>query len=263
MASETTVQPTTFHWKWVAVGVIVGLVIAGTSYFIVVPTFHSEPIQTLVLMMGFVITGAIVGYFSPGVTIREASVAGGIVALIMLAMVAILGSRISLDFVRSVLALILGVSLSWVGAWMGEELQGSRGHPEEETKRMFTDLQWRWVWIGIVLGFAINVLAVFLIPPLFNINLDIALAVFLLGFMVTGFVVGYKSPGITLKEPAIAAAIAVVLEWVFVQFIMRLDVSMGVLAFGLVLGFFLSLFGAWLGERYQISMAAKAQQLAA
>ena len=125
---------------------------------------------------------------------------------------------------------------------------------------MFTDLQWRWVWIGIVLGFAINVLAVFLIPPLFNINLDVALAVFLLGFMITGFVVGYKSPGVTLKEPAIAGAIAVVLEWVFVQFIMKLDVSGGVLAFGLVLGFFLSLFGAWLGERYQISVAARAGQ---
>jgi len=254
MANESTAQSNTFHWNWVAVGVIVGLIIAGASYFIVVPTFKSEPIQTLVMLMGFVMTGAIVGYFSPGVTIREASVAGGIVALVMLVVVAIFGSQISLDLVRSVLGLILGVSLSWVGAWVGEELQGSRERAEEETKRMFADLMWRWVWVGVILGFAINVLAVFLIPPIFNINLDVALGVFLLGFMVTGFVVGYKSPGVTLKEPALAGIISVVLEWIFVQYLMRLDVPMGLLAFGLVLGFFLSLFGAWIGERYQLSL---------
>jgi len=247
----------TLQWKWVIVGVVVGVAIAGASFFIVVPTFHSIPIQALVLLAGFVVTGAIVGYASPGVTIKEASVAGGLVALLMIILLYASGQALGQDMIRNLLLLALGFGLSWIGAWVGEKLQGSEGHHEDETKRLFTDVQAKWVIVGVILGFVLNVLGVFLIAPLFNVSLNAAFGAFLVSLTVTGFIVAYKSPGVTLKEPAIAGFLAVLLDWSFLEFMLELHVSGGYLAFGLILGFCLNLFGAWLGEKYQMTSEAK------
>jgi uncharacterized membrane protein YwaF len=66
-----------------------------------------------------------------------------------------------------------------------------------------------------------------------------------------GFIIGYKSPGITLREPAVAGILAVILDWVFLRFIVSLRVPAMYLVVGLILGFMMSFFGAWLGEKYQ------------
>ena len=72
--------------------------------------------------------------------------------------------------------------------------------------------------------------------------------------MVTGFVVGVKSPGVTLSEPAVAGLLVVILDWVFLRFVILLSsqtLPTRYLIVGLVMGFLISLFGAWLGEKYQ------------
>lgn len=196
------------QWKWVFIGVAVGVGIAATSILVVLPTFHATPIQALVLLAGFIATGAIVGYASPGVTIKEASVAGGLVALLTMIILYVSGAKLGQDMMRNLLLVVLGFGLSWIGAWVGEKLQGSGGHSEEETKRLFTDVQAKWVIVGVVLGFALNVLAVFILTPIFNLRLDVAFGAFLFSLTVTGFIVAYKSPGVTLKEPAIAGFLA-------------------------------------------------------
>lgn len=246
------------QWKWVTVGVVVGLIIVGVSYFLVAPTFHSAPIQALVMLSGFIIMGAIVGYFSPGVTMKEPTIAGGLVLVIMLGLLLIMGDELVQGIEKNLLGLLLGIGMSWVGAWVGEKLQGSEGHEEHETKRMFTDLVWKWVFVGVILGFALNVLLVFVLAPIFKIRLDVAFVAFAASFVITGFVVGVKSPGVTLKEPALAGFLAVILDWLFLEYGIELHVEGGYLAFGLVLGFFLTLFGAWLGERYQMTLEKKA-----
>jgi len=252
-------QSVGLQWKWVLIGVAVGAGIAAASFFIVIPTFHSTPIQALVLLAGFIATGAIVGFASPGVTIKEASIAGGLVAVLVVLLLYITGAALGQDFLRNLLLLALGFGLSWIGAWVGEKLQGSEG-PDEEELGLFTDVQAKWVLVGVILGFALNVLAVFIITPIFNVSLDVAFGAFLLSLTVTGFIVAYKSPGVTLKEPAIAGFLAVLLDWSFLEFMLELHVSGGYLAFGLILGFCLNLFGAWLGEKYQMSMEAKQAQ---
>jgi len=110
----STQQRASLEWKWVIVGVVVGVAIAGGSFLIVIPTFHSTPIQALVLLAGFVVTGVIVGYASPGVTIREASVAGGLVALMMIILLYATGAALGQDMLRNLLLLALGFGLSWI-----------------------------------------------------------------------------------------------------------------------------------------------------
>ncbi len=249
--SEPTKQSPGLEWKWVVVAVIIGLIIVGLSYYVIAPTFHSTAIQTLVVLVGFIVTGAITGYFSPGVTIREAAIGGALVMVIMLLM--LYGTHVEMlqSYTANIFLLLLGFGFSWVGGWAGEKLQGDG---LGSTGKQAQGIQWNWVLTGVVVGFALNVIMVFIGAPMVKFNLNFVLAVFLASFVVTGFIVGYKSPGVTLKEPAIAGIISVVLEWLFLVFSIQIPVATGYLISGLALGFFFSLCGAWLGEKYQESV---------
>jgi hypothetical protein len=151
---------------------------------------------------------------------------------------------------------MLGVGFSWVGGWAGEKLQGDDSSATEVLVQKFL---WKWVVVGVIVGFALNILFVFLLSTLFLVYLlKFAFIGFIISFVLTGFVVGYKSPGITLKEPAVAGILAVILDWVFLKFFISFTVPPMYLTIGLVMGFMISLFGAWLGEKYQQSMEKKA-----
>lgn len=258
MKEEQSARTQAVSWKWIGVGTVIGLAIVSLSYFILEPTFKSHAILFLVMLMGFVITGIVVGYFSPGVTLKESAVAGLFVAVLIIGLLFSLNKEALHNTTEQVLALIGGVILTLVGGWVGEKLQGSIEEEHPSGGRLFADLQWRWVAVGVILGFALNIVAVFLTAPLFTISLTWAFVMFCLSTFVTGFIVGFKSPGIALKEASLAGAIVVLLEWLFVEFSMELTVAGSTLAFGLVIGFLLTYLGAWVGEEIQ----ARVQQTA-
>lgn len=261
MSDSTATPATGMEWKWVIAGVMAGLIIVGASYYIVAPVFHSPAIQTLVMMVGFSITGVIVGYFSPGVTIREAGIAGAIVMVLIMLLMWISGDPENMvaDKFIDFLLLLLGIGFSLAGAWAGEKLQGDDTAATDEDKAEDI-IHWKWVLSGVVIGFALNALFVFLTAPVFQVNMNVALVAFLISFLVTGFIVGYKSPGVTLKEPAIAGIFTVIIDWVFLEFGINLPIAADNLISGLALGFLFSLLGAWLGEKYQESRQSGATE---
>jgi hypothetical protein len=251
MATESQDTAQSLQWKWVIIGSLVGLVIVGASYFIIESTFHNIQIQILVMLVGCAVTGGIVGYFSPGVTIKEAAIGGTIVVLIMTGFLYAVDADVAKNLAINVLLIILGIPVSWIGGWAGENLQGSEVNLDEELKT--NTIHWKWVITSVVVGFALNVLFVFLPSKIFNIDLDVALVAFLVSFVIAGFIVGYKSPGVTIKEPAFAGIVAVILEWLFLEFGLKLEIAIPYLIAGLALGFLFTLIGAWLGEKYQES----------
>ena len=254
MTSKTHQEPK-LQWKWVMLSVIAGLIIVGASYLIVAPMFHSGEVQALIMLGGFIMTGAIIGYFSPGITINEATAGGALVMIIMLFVLAF--TNVEIHFTKSInlLLLILGVGFSWVGGWAGEKLQGDESSAEEKLVKKFL---WKWALVGAVIGFALNVLFVFLLSTLFPPHIfKFAFGGFIVSFVITGFTVGFKSPGVTLREPAVAGLLAVVLDWIFLRFVISLPVPGMYIVIGLVMGFLISLFGAWLGELYQKSKEEK------
>jgi hypothetical protein len=243
------------QWKWVILSVIAGLIIVGASYFIVAPTFHSGQVQVIVMLVGFIVTGTIIGYYSPGITINEASVGGALVMLVMLFLLYITKAEIHFSAAINFLLLILGVGFSWVGGWAGEKLQGDATSAAEAKNQKFL---WKWVIVGVIVCFALNILFVFILSKLFLVHVfKFAFIGFIISFVVTGFLVGYKSPGVTLKEPAVAGLLAVLLDWVYLRYIISLRVPGLYLTVGLIIGFMISLFGAWLGEKYQQSVVPK------
>ena len=252
-------QESQLHWKWVLLSVVAGLILVGASYFIVAPTFHSPEVQVLVMLVGFIVMGGIIGYFSPGITIKESTIGGAMVLVIMLILLLITKAEdIRQSFLLDALLLLLGISFSWIGGWVGEQLQGGQ---EEEAEPGKTGLQWKWVIIGVIVGFALINFIVFVIGTLIVTHLMKAAFIgFVVSLVVSGFIVGLHSPGETIKEPAVAGVIAVLLDWFFIDVIISLHVPVSYLITGIVLGFLLALFGGWLGEKYQESTIKVKQQ---
>jgi uncharacterized membrane protein len=248
-------KETKLHWKWVILSVVAGLIIVGASYFIVAPMFHSGEVQILIMLGGCIITGAVIGYFSPGITINEASIGGALVMLVMFLLRVMTNAEIHFSASMNILLLFLGVGFSWLGGWAGEKLQGDESSAEEKLAKKFI---WKWVLVGAIIAFALNVLFVFILSTLFPPHIyKLSTAGFIVSFVIMGFVVGFKSPGITLREPALAGILAVILDWIYLRFVITYSVPGKFIVIGLIMGFLVSLFGAWLGELYQKSKEQK------
>ena len=223
--------------------IVVGTMLVSVIVPLTATLFSGPFIPTLIGSIGFVVTGIIIGYFSPGITIKEPAIAGAILVVIAL-LVLYVGFNFALTWFESLSAIGFGYLLSLLGAWIGEALQG---HGATRTY----GLQWKWIAVGVAVGFVLNNFFVFLVAPLFNINLMAVIVSFLVSFVITGFVVGYKSPGVTIKEASIAGLLTVVLDWLIVEVGFDLAVPVTYLFITLIAGYLLTMIGAWLGEKLQ------------
>lgn len=129
------------------------------------------------------------------------------------------------------------------------------------------NLDWKWVGIGAVIMIALAIVAGIILgmvlgPQLEGItnpadvvlsNGQIAIAALLnfLAFVIGGYIVGVKSAGRTIFEPAIAAAVAVA-----VALLIAGNMSLANILAGGLVPFLAGLLGGWLGEKHQDSKAA-------
>jgi len=104
-----------FHWNWIVAGVLVMTGIYLISRLFLPLSFLSW----IAFCVAYGVGGALIGYFSPGLTFWEPAVA----ALISVALVnlALLGSGLGLLIM--VLKLVIGFGLALTGAFFGEKLQ--------------------------------------------------------------------------------------------------------------------------------------------
>lgn len=128
------------------------------------------------------------------------------------------------------------------------------------------NLDWKWIGIGALIMIALSIVAglilgLFLAPQLEGVTdpadiqlsggqIAIAALLNFLAFVVGGFIVGVKSAGRTILEPAIAAALAVALA-----LLLSGGFTVGNLIAGGLVPFLAGLLGGWLGERRQESTA--------
>jgi len=200
---ENSAASEDLRWAWVAIGVAVGIVLLGT----LVPFVRSESprpdVAVLVGSLTFALMGILVGYNSPGETIREAAVAGAL--LLILSFLAIgIGFDLPLTAPLAGAALIAGLGLSALGGWVGEVLQGTLTHQPQAGH-----LEWPWILVGTVLGVLLTVYTVFVLEVVLRLSPTGVLSGCLASFFVTGLFVGYFSPGFTILEPALAALLVV------------------------------------------------------
>lgn len=246
------------QWKWIGIGTVVGVLLATFLFQIMSDMFHTFYIPLFIGLLSFVIMGIIIGYKSPGYTIKEPAI-GGVFAMILT--LAIL--HYVFDYTppegQMIAAPFLGFFLALIGGWVGEELQGSQERAAES--KTIAGLEWAWVIAGTVIAFILNNIFVYGLFALLRFGVAGILISLGASFIVAGIIVGYKSPGVTIKEAALAGVFGVILNFFFIYYglgaITILDTE--IIVIGLAGGFILSFVGGWIGEEMQKRKEAKAK----
>jgi len=134
---------------------------------------------------------------------------------------------------------------------------------------MFGDLDWRWIAIGVAIMFGLNLIASLILVPLIGDSLPVSATnpqdaaaalssgqlalgalISIASFTIGGYIVGLKSPGRTIVEPGISAAIAVI-----IGLLLSGAFTLGNLLVGGLVPFLAGLLGGYLGERHQARAA--------
>ena len=129
------------------------------------------------------------------------------------------------------------------------------------------NLDWKWIGIGTLIMIALSLVAGIILTFVIgsqlegvtdpadvqftNVQVGLAALLNFLTFAIGGYIVGIKSAGRTIVEPAIAAAVAVA-----IALLLSGNMSAVNLIAGGLVPFLAGLLGGWLGERRQDSKAA-------
>jgi hypothetical protein len=254
-ASTENMEKKVFNlqWKWILIGIFFGLILTVISVDLTASSYPGTIIPAFMVSAGFLIMGLLVGYFSPGVTIKEASISGVLLIVLLVVLALILSWLGNIPTYYIIVAFVIGFLFSLLGGWMGEVLQG------DKSKSKVAGLQWQWIIVGVVLGFVVsNYLFLILSPKFTERTIIYSLGI---GFILTGIIVGLKSPGVTIIEAAIAGAITAILDYLFLIFLSaqnipvyafsELTISFTPILLVFVVGLILSLIGGWIGEVIQ------------
>ncbi|MDE3058473.1 MAG: hypothetical protein KGJ59_11010 [Bacteroidota bacterium] len=247
------------EWGWVVAGTVVGVILMTFLFYIMSETFHTYYVPAFIGLLSFVIMGIIIGYKSEGYTVREPAI-GGLLAMIIIIALFHYFFDYTPPLGQMISAPIAGFLLALLGGWVGEELQGTAERVKEmKINQKIGGLEWAWVIAGTVVGFILNNIFVFGLFVLLAYGVTGILVSLGVSFVITGYIVGYKSPGVTILEAALAGILGVVLNFFSLYFGFGADdIPVTYMIIGLIGGFVLSLFGGWVGEMVQKRVEAKA-----
>lgn len=113
-------------------------------------------------------------------------------------------------------------------------------------------LEWKWIVTGAFAGTALCLSLYLMVAKTFHIPL-IPTYMSLLGLVVMGIIIGYKSEGYTIMEPAIGGLLTLVLTGLVLSSAFGFAFTTTELVVGAVLGMLLGLVGGWVGEQIQIT----------
>ncbi|MBP6671545.1 MAG: hypothetical protein KA247_00265 [Bacteroidetes bacterium] len=123
-------------------------------------------------------------------------------------------------------------------------------------------LEWKWIITGILAGTALCLSLYLMIAKTFHIPL-IPTFMSLLGFVVMGIIIGFKSEGYTLKEPAIGGFVTLLLVGVILSAVFGVTFTTTELIAAPIIGLILGLIGGWAGEQIQITPEELVKELEA
>lgn len=113
-------------------------------------------------------------------------------------------------------------------------------------------LEWKWIITGVVAGTALCLSLYLMIAKTFHIPL-IPTYMSLLGLVVMGIIIGYKSEGYTIKEPAIGGFITLLVTGLILSSVFNYTFTTMELVAASIIGVILGLIGGWVGEQIQIT----------
>jgi hypothetical protein len=237
-------HPDALRWRWIGSGVLIGAILL--SLFMSVMQFSEKPlVAALLAVLSIVVAGMLVGYYSRGETIRETGVAA-LFLVVLMGLIATVLLEIEVPLFAWFVAPFLVPFAAMLGGWAGELLQGTLEEAYEDKA-----VDWPWVLCSAILGFTLGAIVVLVARERFATTMGESMALFAGTFLITGWIVGFLSPGNTMVEPAIAAALMALLDLGFLVLWLESIPSAGIVVPGLGAGIVLALVGGWLGELTQ------------
>jgi len=233
--------------KSVAGSLIIGLIAVFGLGWMSGTTFAALPFPVLSLLSGFILTGMVAGLLSKGETISEPVISSVIVSIALYFFLPGLNLQGFADIHPEHILLIglNGIMLSFAGAWAGEMLQGTM-----ETAEEVKHLEWGWVLAGTILGVMVSILVSTLLIIVLGFEFTPLLIAFVIGLFLTGFLIGYRSAGVTIMEAALAGLFTLVIN-VDILTLALVPPGFDEIMLALILGGVLSMIGAWVGEKIQ------------
>jgi lysylphosphatidylglycerol synthetase-like protein (DUF2156 family) len=236
------------QWSWVIVGVLIGGVLIAV-FLNAVDRYLDRPAEdALVISLCVLLVGILVGGLSKGEALREAAVAGLMLSVLTLAIVAF-QMRVQVSTLVWLTGPFYAMVLALMGGYVGEMLQGTL-----EEAHVDKAVDWPWVFVSIIVGFTVSTYSLFLLRALMPADAGSDLYIFAGAFVLTGLIIGFFSPGKTMVEPAIAAAGMILAHSGFVLLYIDPPPAIDSLLFVFAGGTLLALLGGWLGEMLQTAV---------
>ncbi len=236
---------------------VLGTVIVLAVTFLIGSQLGSPVLPFMAMFSGFILTGIIAGWLSKGETILEPGLASALVAIVSYVVV---GSWDLNCFkllppqafhTNMILVSLNGIILTFAGAWAGEKFQGTLENSDGSKN---SGIDWSWVLCGTVFGVAVSLLLSTIIVIIFGAYVEYLTVAFVIGIFFTGFTVGFRSPGVTMKEAAFAGFFALVAAFDIFKITLDPDSTMltpGFLIVGFILALIVAFGGGFAGEKFQ------------
>ena len=240
------------HYGSLVISVLIGTALVIGLTTISGNAFGASPFPIMAMLSGFLATGILAGIISKDNTILEPGIAAIVVSIIAAIALPNLHLKGLADLQPASFWLVLanGVIMTFIGAWAGEQIQGD--HSE---KADTTTIEWGWIIGGAVVGVTLSMLLASSVVVLMGggFKLTYHLVAFVVGLLFVGFLVGWRSPGITIREAAFAGFLTVIIDLDAIMLTLGLENEelTGLLMYGAVIGIIVSLIGGFIGEKIQ------------
>lgn len=240
------------QWGSVVISALIGIVLVLGLSYISGSKFATPPFPIMAILSGFIVTGIIAGIISKEKTILEPGIAAIIVSIVTAFVLPGFQLKGLVDMQSASLLLVLanGVLMTFMGAWAGEYIQG-----EEDVKAETSSIEWGWIICGGIIGVGVSMLLASSVVVLLGggFNLSYHLVAFIVGLLCTGTLVGWRSPGVTIREAALAGFLTVIIDLDAIMLTLGLEneeLSM-LLMYGAAIGIVVALVGGFIGEKIQ------------
>lgn len=231
---------------------IVGILIIPTFAFTTGDQFSSALFPIIAILSGFAITGFVAGYFSKVVTILEPLIASVVISVACSFIIPALELKAFVGMWLSDWAIVYlnGIIITYIGFWLGKN--STSGYTtDEETAPV--KIEWIWILYGTLTGFIITMLIVNIMVFMLGYASSYYYIPFLFCILITGILVGWKSPSMSIKEPGLAGflSVTIILDLIRMTLITDHKIRISYIVFAYILGTVLSLVGGYMGEKIQ------------
>lgn len=239
---EQTQRSHALQWQWIVGGILLtaGLLVLVMS--IVDPELQRPGVSILMATVTLMFAGMLVGRISPGETVVEGGIVGAVIALVLFAYLTWVRS-VAVPGIVWIAGPLYAATGTMIAAWVGEMLQGTVEDAHDDQP-----LDWPWVFVAVLCGFVLETYVLFLGEALLGLGAAQLLPIFFVSVFVTGWMVGFVSPGYTAIEPAIASTAMVILSAGLAALWLGEPLSTVSIIVGIVGGPVIGLAAGWLGE---------------